>query len=99
MENLKVGSLSINGGRDKRKLAVLSEFLNINRVDVVFLQETHSNDENLIEWNRWRELNLVLSHGTNNSGEVVILFKKDLNVKIWYTEEIEKGRVLLFKIK
>ncbi len=77
-----MGSLSINGGRDKGKLAVLSEFLNINWVDVVFLQETHSNDENLIEWNRWRELNLVLSHGTNNSGEVVILFKKDLNVKI-----------------
>ncbi len=41
-----MGSLSINGGRDRGTLAVLSEFLNINWVDVVFLQETHSNDEN-----------------------------------------------------
>ncbi len=28
MENLKVGSLNINGGRDRGKLAVVSEFLN-----------------------------------------------------------------------
>ncbi len=80
-------------------MAVVSEFLNINRVNVVFLQETHSNDENEIEWNRWWEGNLVLSHGTNNSAGVAILFKKGLNVDILYTEEIEKGRVLLVKIK
>ncbi len=99
MENLKVGSLNINGGRDRGKLVVVSEFLNINRVNVVFLQETHSNDENEIEWNRWWEGNLVLSHGTNNSAGVAILFKKGLSVNILYTEEIVKGRVLLLKIE
>ncbi len=90
-----MGSLNINGGRDRGKLVVVSEFLNINRVNVVFLQETHSNDENEIEWNRWWEG----SHRTNNSAGVAILFKKGLNVDILYTEEIKKGRVLLVKTK
>jgi len=64
-----------------------------------FLQETHSNEENEIEWNRWWEGTLALSHGTNNSAGVAILFKKGLNVNILNTEEIEKGRVLLLKIQ
>jgi len=33
---LRVGSLNINGGRDRTKLAMVSEFLRINSVDVVF---------------------------------------------------------------
>jgi len=48
----------------------------INRVNV-FLQETHSNDENEIEWNKWWEGNLVLSHETNNSAGVATLFKRE----------------------
>jgi len=32
IENLKVGSLNINGGRDRGKLAVVSEFLNTNPI-------------------------------------------------------------------
>jgi len=78
---------------------VISEFLNINQVNIVFLQETHSNEENEIEWNRWWEGKLALSHGTNNSAGVAILFKKGLNVNILNIEEIEKGRVLLLKIQ
>ncbi len=34
-----MGSLNINGGRDRGKLAVVSEFLNINRVNVVFYKK------------------------------------------------------------
>jgi len=64
---LRVGSLNINGGRDRTKLAMVSEFLRINCVDVVFLQETHTDIDNENEWSMWWGGKLTLSHGTNNS--------------------------------
>lgn len=36
MDVWRVGSLNINGGRDKNKLAQISEFLRIEKVNVCF---------------------------------------------------------------
>lgn len=43
MQNLKIGSLNINGGRDRQKRALISEVATQKRINVLFLQETHSN--------------------------------------------------------
>lgn len=87
MEFLRAGSLNINGGRDGSKLAMVSELFRIKKVDIVFLQETHSNTENESEWDRWWEGKCVLSHGTNLSSGVAILFSKNINVNILVVEE------------
>lgn len=47
----------------------------------------------------WWGGKLVLSHGSNNSAGVAILFSKTMNVNILTVEEIEKGRILLTKIE
>lgn len=99
MEFLRAGSLNINGGRDGSKLAMVSELFRIKKVDIVFLQETHSNTENESEWDRWWEGKCVLSHGTNLSSGVAILFSKNINVNILVVEEVVKGRVLLVHIE
>lgn len=44
MELLKFASLNINGGRDRNKLGMISEF--VKGVDIVFLQETHTSTDN-----------------------------------------------------
>lgn len=44
-----MGSLNINGGRDRGKLGMVSEFIKIKKVNVSFLQETHTNKDNEIE--------------------------------------------------
>lgn len=45
-------------------------------MDVVFLQETHSDDKNAVEWlKEWNGLSF-LSHNTSLSGGVCILFDK-----------------------
>lgn len=95
MEAVRVGSLNINGGRDRVKRAMLSEFIQLNDVKVFFSQETHSDSNNEIEWYRWWEGECKLSHGTNFSMGVAILFSKSVDLKIVMTKEIEKGRVLL----
>lgn len=99
MELLRVGSLNINGGRDGNKLAMVSELFGIKKINVAFLQETHSSVDNESEWSRWWEGTSVLSHGTNISAGIAILFAKGMNVNILAVEEIVKGRILLLKIK
>ena len=50
MNKVRVGSLNINGGRDRQRRAVISEMITQQRLDIVFLQETHSDKENEIDW-------------------------------------------------
>ncbi len=49
MEYVRVGSLNINGGRDGVKRALISEFIKLNDIKVIFLQETHS-DSKKMNW-------------------------------------------------
>lgn len=97
MELLRVGSLNINGGRDGNKLAMISELFSIKKINVAFLQETHTSIDN--DWSRWWEGKSVLSHGTNTSAGIAILFSKEMNVNILVVEEIVKGRILLVKME
>ncbi|KAK3567197.1 hypothetical protein QTP86_012676 [Hemibagrus guttatus] len=41
---------NINGTRDQRKRAIVYELVRHKRVDVVFLQETHSDPGNSSDW-------------------------------------------------
>lgn len=95
MDVWRVGSLNINWGRDNNKLAQISEFLRIYKVNV--LQETHTDNDNEVEWGLWWKINFALSHVTKNSAGVAILFFEDVNIlKI---EEIVKGRLLITQIE
>ncbi len=59
-----MGSLNVNGMRDVRKDNFLTEIIKLKELNVIFLQETHSNQSNEFEW-LWWEGEHVLSHGTN----------------------------------
>lgn len=70
METLRVGSLNINGARDAGKMSVLGEYVKQKKVQVLFLQETHSDVLNEVDWGLWWKGASVLSHGTNVSAGV-----------------------------
>ncbi len=55
MERLKLGSLNINAGRDRNKLAIIAEF--VKQIDIVFflLQKTHTSNDNETQWCMWWE--------------------------------------------
>ncbi len=82
MDVLRVGSLNVNGIRDKNKWLLLKESIKLKEINVMFLQETHSDINNEVNWGLWSEGQFVLSHGTNVSAGVTILFSKELNVNI-----------------
>jgi hypothetical protein len=74
METRRVGSLNINGARDVGKRSVLGEGIcKTKEVQVLFLQETHSDVLNEVDWRLWWKGASVLSHGTDLSvGETVL---------------------------
>lgn len=74
MPSLKIGSLNINGGRDRHKRALISEVSTQKRADVLFLQETLTTAADKTDWGLWWEGPHFLSHGTNFSAGVAILF-------------------------
>lgn len=98
MEILRVGSLNINGGRDERKRALVNEIIEQKNLHVTFLQETHSDVANEVEWGMWWKGQYVLSHKTNVSAGVAILFSPDLRVNVLKTEEVVNGRLILVRV-
>lgn len=64
------------------------------QLDVLLLQETHSDDKNVTDWIKEWNGHIFLSHKTSHSGEVAILFAKNFTPCSFKIEEIVKGRLL-----
>ncbi len=56
----------------------LNEYIQNKSIDVTFVQETHSDVKNEVEWKMGWRSDLFMSHGTNVSGGVAILFQRRL---------------------
>lgn len=98
METLRVGSLNVNGMRDKSKADTVIEFIKLKKLDVIFLQETHSDANNEVDWRLWWRNECVLTHGTNLSAGTAILFSPSIKAKVLKKSEIEPGRCLAVKV-
>ncbi len=99
MDVLKVGSLNVNGARYRSKWPLLKECLNLKGIQVMFLQEIHSTENNENDWGMWWEGDHVLSHGTNLSAGEAILFSPRCRVNILSKSEVVKGRLLVLKVE
>ncbi len=94
MCEVKLGFLNINGAREEVKRAALFNLLKVRQLNVVFLQETHSTVDNEVDWKKEWDGEVCLSHKSNNSGGVEIVFSKDFIPISSDIEEIIKGRLL-----
>lgn len=94
MGEVSVASLNVNGARDIRKRAALYEVFTQKRLDVIFLQETHSDADNAVDWTKEWEGFSVLSHNTSLSGGVAVLFSKNFAPISYDVDEVIKGRLL-----
>lgn len=99
MGGFRVGSLNVNGFRDRGKQAVFSEFFNLKRLNVCFLQETHTDDKSVSDWGLWWKGQFFLSHGTNVSAGVAILFSYSSAVSVLSFNEVVAGRLLVVRAK
>lgn len=55
MGEFRIASLNVNGARDVRKRLEIYEVVRQKQIDVLFMQETHSDDKNTVEWlKQWK---------------------------------------------
>ncbi len=76
MTSLQIGSLNVNGCRNKEKESGLIKFLAFKKASVIFLQETHTDIYNQAEWLKEWKGQRFLSHGSNVSAGVAILISE-----------------------
>lgn len=79
MSEVHLATLNVNGARDIRKRAMLNEVMKQKNLDVILLQETHSDVKNAADWAREFEGTSVLSHHTSTSAGVAVLFAKSFS--------------------
>lgn len=94
MRSFTIGTINLNGARDSKKRMMLFQFLKLRRIDVCFVQETHSTGDNEIDWKKEWEGFSVLSHKSSVSGGVAVLFSKTSVPLHQEVVEVVKGRCL-----
>lgn len=99
MSKFRVATLNLNGARDIKKRALLYEFVKMKGIDVMLVQETHSDEVNELDWKAGWEGDVCLSSLNSVSGGVGILFSKSfLPISYEVQREVE-GRLMVIKAK
>ena len=99
MSELKIASLNINGARSDMKRASLLKLMELKHLDVIFVQETHSNSENEHDWRKEWPGEVILSHKTSKSGGVAVLFSNSFTPFSFEVEEIMSGHISKVKVQ
>ena len=93
--DFKLISLNVRGIRFATKRKALLLWLNKQKADIVFLQETYSTKEVEPVWNTQWKGKMFYSHGTNHSCGVLVLVRDDLEFKLNSSRTDDKGRFIL----
>lgn len=96
MTTLNIGTFNVNGCRCIKKRVTLFDYLFdylLKQADVILLQETHTDQQNQAQWiSDWKG-SVLLSHGTNLSAGVAILFSSCVGIQP-VAVEIIPGQIL-----
>ena len=97
MCDFNISTLNLNGARSDLKRAALFKLMETKRIDVMFVQETHSTVDNESDWKRAFKGEVVLSHRSSLSGGVGILFAQSFLPFSFTVDEVVPG--VLLKVK
>ena len=64
---------------------------------MLFLQETHTQPADEVDWKLWWKSSCAFSHGTNISAGVVVPFAPSSSAVLLSTVEVVKGRLLIVR--
>ena len=88
-------SLNARGIRDLHKRKSILTWIEKQKSDITFLQETYSTPEVINDWKfQWRG-EMILSHGSNHSRGVLVLINEQLQYEIRNTVIDDEGRYIL----
>ena len=99
-EEILIGSLNVRGLADVNKRRSVFNFIRENKIDIMFMQETHSSEKSVFMWESEVGGRIISSHGETNARGVIILISKRLQrkIKIDKTTKDTEGRWIITDI-
>ena len=91
-------SLNARGISSYRKRQTMFTWLRKQKPDIVFLQETHSTEENQVFWKRESGAALFCSHGANNARGVSILIRNDFDCIVEESVSDTNGQFIILRV-
>ena len=96
--NFKITSLNARGIRDLHKRRSIFTWIEKQKSDITFLQETYSTPEIINDWKfQWRG-EMIFSHGSNHSRGVLVLINEQLQYEINNIVIDDEGRYILLEM-
>jgi len=99
MSRIRLGTLNLNGARDSKKRAMLYELTRQKKIDVMLVQETHSDVSNENEWQMEWDGSIILSHKNHCSGGLAVLFKSNFKPISYEVEVVVEGHLIKITAK
>ena len=96
--NFKILSLNVRGIREDHKRKSIFAWIEKQKADIIFLQETYSTPEIITNWKfNWRG-EMIYSHGSNHSRGVLVLIHQQLQFELKNSIIDDKGRFILLEV-
>lgn len=92
--NFKMLSYNVRGLNEESKRRSIFRYIQRKKIDVCFMQETHSSLNSENEWRHQWGGNIIFSHGARNARGVMILVRPEFDFKIIDMNKDEQGRLL-----
>ena len=93
--NFKMLSLNVRGIHSLEKRKALLIWLNKQKADILFLQETYSSKDVENVWRSQWKRSIFFAHGSNHSCGVLVLVKDHLEFEVKSVLTDKKGRCIL----
>ena len=95
MAELNICTINVNGLRAQAKKKQLKQFINDNKIDIVFIQEAHYMSSSDKTWeNEWDGLS-IWAGSSNYSAGVGIIFNKNQEISIKKDVKDPEGRYII----
>ena len=99
-KRLNIATFNVNGLQNDNKRQKTYEMLINRKIEIAFLQETHSTPEASKKWKKeWLGKSIWHSGTTPKASGVAILFKTNLEIEIVQTQKDKDGQILNCIIK
>ena len=97
--NFRSMTLNVRGLRDERKRVSVYNYIKKHKIDMCFLQETHSTEADINTWKHQWGGHVEYSHGTNLARGVMCLLNPSLDYNIIEVQQSDRGRWLLIRVE
>lgn len=99
LKNVVINTFNVNGLRNEAKRKDLFRYFKNHKLDLIFLQETHSTIQDEQKWKIEWGGQIWFNHGLSNSRGVAVLLPKRSPIKIEEISTELEGRLLILQLQ